>query len=138
MIPDCFQPTVASGNVVLNTTCCVSVCHDLRALVSANAIYQRVCTNLCPSIGTPQALLAKAEARLAGVSTRPGWVARLVSGLAGSFVGRIIRDLSVTVRSFHSPPPPLSFFLRTGKRTTFSSVIFRFFHRDTLVIIRLW
>lgn len=47
---------------------------------------------------TSQALLAKAETRLAGVRPKPGWGARLVSGLAGSFVGRLVRNLSVSVR----------------------------------------
>lgn len=44
-----------------------------------------------------QALLAKAEARLAGVRAKPGWGVRLISGLAESFVGRIVRNLSVSV-----------------------------------------
>lgn len=46
-----------------------------------------------------QMLLAKAEARLAGVRAKAGWWARLVSGLAESFVGRIVRNLSVSVRA---------------------------------------
>ena len=44
-----------------------------------------------------QELLANAEARLAGVRAKSGWGARFGSFLAGSFVTRIVRKLSVTV-----------------------------------------
>lgn len=44
-----------------------------------------------------QALLAEAEARLAGVRAKSGWPLRLALGLASSFVGRIVRNLTVTV-----------------------------------------
>lgn len=50
------------------------------------------------NVAVPQELLANAEARLAGVRARAGWGARLGSFLAGSFVTRIVRNLSVTVR----------------------------------------
>lgn len=56
-----------------------------------------LCYARCCCLPMTKALLAKAEARLAGVRAKPGWGARLVSGLAGSFVGRIVRNLSVSV-----------------------------------------
>lgn len=45
-----------------------------------------------------QELLANAEARLSGVRAKSGWGARFGSFLATSFVTRIVRKLSVTVR----------------------------------------
>ncbi|CAM9283420.1 unnamed protein product, partial [Hapterophycus canaliculatus] len=48
-----------------------------------------------------QELLANAEARLAGVRAKAGWGARLGSFLAGSFMARIVRNLSVSVENIH-------------------------------------
>ncbi|CAM9113551.1 unnamed protein product, partial [Scytosiphon promiscuus] len=48
-----------------------------------------------------QELLANAEARLAGVQAKSGWGARLGSFLAGSFMARIVRNLSVSVENIH-------------------------------------
>lgn len=47
--------------------------------------------------GLIQALLAKAEARLAGVPTGSGWFLRLAYGLGNSFVWRLLRNATVTV-----------------------------------------
>lgn len=45
----------------------------------------------------PQALLATAEARLAGVPTGSGWFLRLAYALRNSFISRLARNATITV-----------------------------------------
>ncbi len=70
--------------------------------VSRPAFWSRA-VNVAAPYSVPQELLANAEARLAGVRAKAGWGARLGSFLAGSFVTRIVRNLSVTVRESGLP-----------------------------------